>query len=98
MRGYAGRTLYVNLSTNEIKDKPVTDEMRTLFTGGKGFDLKLLERALKGLDNSQVQWSYTAPVSASVFRTIEEKNGSLTLLMPIRLKEEEVNHEPERGD
>ena len=63
-----------------------------------GFNLALLERALKGLDNSQVQWSYTAPVSASVFRTTEEKNGSLTLLMPIRIKEEEVNHEPECGD
>lgn len=63
-----------------------------------GYDLTLLERALKGLDNNHVQWSYTAPVSASVLRTTEEKNGSLTLLMPIRLKEEEVNHEPERGD
>ncbi len=42
VRGYAGKTLYVNLSTNEIKEKPVTEEMKELFTGGKGFGLKLL--------------------------------------------------------
>ncbi len=47
IRGYAGRTLYVNLSTNEIKEKPVTEEMKAMFTGGKGFDLKLLRDAIK---------------------------------------------------
>jgi aldehyde:ferredoxin oxidoreductase len=47
VRGYAGRTLYVNLSTNEIKEKPVTEEMKKMFTGGKGFDLKLLRDAIK---------------------------------------------------
>ncbi len=41
-RGFAGRTLYVNLSTNEIKEKPVTDGMKKKFTGGRGFGLKLL--------------------------------------------------------
>ncbi|MFC1583871.1 hypothetical protein ACFL4U_04215 [Candidatus Neomarinimicrobiota bacterium] len=63
-----------------------------------GFDLTLLEKALKGLEGDQVLWCYTAPVSASVFRNIEEQNGSLTLLMPIRITEEEVTHEQERGD
>ena len=62
-----------------------------------GFDLVLLEKALKGMEGEQVQWCYTAPISASVFRSTEEKNGSLTLLMPIRLKEEEI-HEPECSD
>jgi aldehyde:ferredoxin oxidoreductase len=47
VRGYAGRTLYVNLTTNQIKEKPVDDEMKRMFTGGKGFDLKLLREAIK---------------------------------------------------
>lgn len=47
VRGYANRTLYVNLSNNEIKEKPVTEEMKKMFTGGKGFDLKLLRDAIK---------------------------------------------------
>jgi aldehyde:ferredoxin oxidoreductase len=46
-RGYAGRTLYVNLTRNEIKEKPVSEEMKQLFTGGKGFDLKLLKEGIK---------------------------------------------------
>ncbi len=41
-KGYNNRTLYVNLSDNEIKKKPVSKEMKEKFTGGKGFDLKLL--------------------------------------------------------
>jgi aldehyde:ferredoxin oxidoreductase len=46
-RGYAGRTLHVNLTTNRISEKPVSDEMKSQFTGGKGFDLKLLKEAIK---------------------------------------------------
>jgi aldehyde:ferredoxin oxidoreductase len=41
-RGYAGRTLYVNLSDHAIASKPVTDEMKEKFVGGKGFGLWLL--------------------------------------------------------
>ncbi|MFH0999922.1 MAG: aldehyde ferredoxin oxidoreductase C-terminal domain-containing protein, partial [Bacteroidota bacterium] len=41
-KGYNNRTLYVNLSNNEIKEKPVTQLMKEKFIGGKGFDLKLL--------------------------------------------------------
>ncbi|MEW6400313.1 MAG: aldehyde ferredoxin oxidoreductase C-terminal domain-containing protein [Chloroflexota bacterium] len=41
-RGYANRTLYVNLDTNTIYEKPVTQQMKELFTGGRGFALKLL--------------------------------------------------------
>ncbi len=41
-KGYSGRTLYINLSTNEMKIKPVTDEMKEKFIGGKGFDLYLM--------------------------------------------------------
>ncbi len=46
-KGYADRTLYVNLSTNEISEKPVTDEMKKKFTGGRGFGLKLLWDSIK---------------------------------------------------
>jgi aldehyde:ferredoxin oxidoreductase len=42
VRGYAGRTLYVNLSENQISEKIVSEEMKDLFTGGRGFGLRLL--------------------------------------------------------
>ena len=38
-RGYTGRTLYVNLSDNTIASKPVTQQMKDIFIGGRGFDL-----------------------------------------------------------
>jgi aldehyde:ferredoxin oxidoreductase len=41
-RGYAGQTLYVNLSDNTIAAKPVTDVMKETFIGGRGFGLWLL--------------------------------------------------------
>jgi aldehyde:ferredoxin oxidoreductase len=46
-KGYANRTLYVNLSTGRIQEKPVTDEMKKKFTGGRGFGLKLLWDSIK---------------------------------------------------
>jgi len=51
-KGYANRTLYINLSTNEIKTKPVTEEMKKKFIGGKGFGLKLLWDAV----NENTKW------------------------------------------
>jgi len=30
-RGYANRTLHINLDTNEFAEKPVTQEMKDLF-------------------------------------------------------------------
>lgn len=44
--GYQNRTLYINLDTNEIREKPVTDEMKEKFVGGKGFDLWLMWNSL----------------------------------------------------
>ena len=41
-RGYTNRTLYINLDTREIKEKPVTEQMKEKFIGGKGFGLRLL--------------------------------------------------------
>ncbi len=46
-KGYNNRTLYVNLSDNTIKEKPVTQMMKDKFVGGKGFGLKLLWDATK---------------------------------------------------
>ncbi|MCK9328413.1 MAG: aldehyde ferredoxin oxidoreductase C-terminal domain-containing protein [Candidatus Cloacimonetes bacterium] len=52
-KGYNKRTLYINISNNEIKEKPVSDEMIDKFTGGKGFDLRLLWDAV----NENTKWS-----------------------------------------
>ncbi len=46
-RGYNSRSLYINLSTMEIKEKPVTEEMKHKFTGGKGFGLRRLWESIK---------------------------------------------------
>ncbi len=45
-KGYANRTLYINLSKNEIVIKQVTKEMKNIFIGGKGFDLWLMWNSL----------------------------------------------------
>ena len=34
-KGYANRTLYINLSDYSIQIKPVTQQMKDLFTGGR---------------------------------------------------------------
>ena len=46
-RGFANRTLYINLTKGEIKEKKVTEEMKKLFTGGRGFGLKLMWDSIK---------------------------------------------------
>ncbi|MHC1708646.1 MAG: aldehyde ferredoxin oxidoreductase family protein [Bacteroidales bacterium] len=46
-KGYNNRTLYVNVGTHNILEKPVTQEMKDKFTGGKGFGLRLLWDATK---------------------------------------------------
>jgi len=47
-RGYANRTLYINLSENTITEKQVTQQMKDIFTGGRGFGLWLLWNAVDG--------------------------------------------------
>jgi len=47
-RGYANRTLYINLTENRIESRPVTQLMKDCFIGGKGFDLYLMWRAMPG--------------------------------------------------
>lgn len=41
-KGYNNKSLYVNLSNNEIKSKPISQEMKDKFIGGKGFGLRYL--------------------------------------------------------
>jgi len=41
-RGYAGKCLRVDVGGNAVSEIPVTQEMKDLFVGGKGFDLRLL--------------------------------------------------------
>lgn len=51
-KGYTNRTLYINVGDNRIETKPVTQEMKDIFIGGRGFGLKLLWDAVK----SSTQW------------------------------------------
>jgi aldehyde:ferredoxin oxidoreductase len=53
IRGYNNRTLYVNVGTGQIAEKPVSEDMKAKFTGGKGFGLKLLWDAV----TPQTQWN-----------------------------------------
>ncbi|NCA84558.1 MAG: aldehyde:ferredoxin oxidoreductase [Clostridia bacterium] len=41
-KGYTDKTLYLNLSANEIKEKEVPPEMKEKFIGGRGYGLRLL--------------------------------------------------------
>lgn len=41
-KGYADRTMRINLDTNEISIHPVSQQMKDLWVGGKGFDLWLM--------------------------------------------------------
>lgn len=53
-KGYAGRTLYIDLSNQKVEEKPVTDEMKNKFIGGRGFCLYLMWHALPW--NKKVNW------------------------------------------
>lgn len=46
-KGYASQTLSVDITEQEISIEPVTEEMKSIFIGGKGFDLWLLWNAVK---------------------------------------------------
>ncbi len=51
-KGYANRTLFVNVGDLRIESKPVSQEMKDMFTGGRGFNLKLLWDAV----NENTKW------------------------------------------
>ncbi|MFU8795547.1 MAG: aldehyde ferredoxin oxidoreductase N-terminal domain-containing protein, partial [Dethiobacteria bacterium] len=46
-KGYTGKTLYINISDYTIKPKDVTEEMKDIFIGGKGFGLWYLWNGIK---------------------------------------------------
>ncbi|MGB2984041.1 MAG: aldehyde ferredoxin oxidoreductase C-terminal domain-containing protein [Candidatus Bipolaricaulia bacterium] len=46
-RGYTGRTLYVNVETGAIEERPVTQQMKDIFIGGRGFGLWRLWNAVE---------------------------------------------------
>jgi len=52
-KGYANQTLYVDLSDSKISIKPVSEKMKEIFVGGKGFDLWLLWNDVQG----HTRWS-----------------------------------------
>ena len=52
-KGYANQTLDVDLSDSKISIKPVSEKMKEIFVGGKGFDLWLLWNAVQG----HTRWS-----------------------------------------
>ncbi|MDD4402690.1 MAG: aldehyde ferredoxin oxidoreductase N-terminal domain-containing protein, partial [Desulfitobacteriaceae bacterium] len=51
-RGYADRSLYVNLTTNKVKVKPISEEMKNKFIGGRGYGMKYLWDAV----NPDTRW------------------------------------------
>ncbi|MCP4180455.1 MAG: hypothetical protein GY756_22055 [bacterium] len=52
-KGYASRFLRIDLSKNEVKILPVSDQMKELWTGGKGFDLWLMFQEI----NKNTKWN-----------------------------------------
>ncbi len=52
VKGYSNQTLYINLDNNTIQAKPVTDQMKDIFIGGRGFGLWYLWNAV----TPQTKW------------------------------------------
>ena len=46
VRGYTGKTLYVNIEDGRIEERPVTQDMKEKFVGGRGFGLWRLWHAV----------------------------------------------------
>jgi len=72
-KGYTNQTLYINLTTKEIKIKPVSDEMKEKFIGGKGFDLWLMwnnlpkDKIVKWDDPENEICISSGPLGGSIF-------------------------------
>ncbi len=56
-RGYNNRTLHINLSTMRITSKSVSQTMKDIFTGGRGFNLWLLWNALP--KDRTIKWDHS---------------------------------------
>ena len=57
-KGYAKRTLYINLSDNTIASKPVTETMKDVFIGGRGFGLWLLWHGIEDNTKWDDEWHH----------------------------------------
>ncbi|HWQ10471.1 MAG TPA: aldehyde ferredoxin oxidoreductase N-terminal domain-containing protein, partial [Holophaga sp.] len=53
VKGCTDRTLYINVDSLEIREKQVTQQMKDIFTGGRGFGLWYLWNAI----TPQTKWS-----------------------------------------
>lgn len=56
--GYANQTLHIDIMKipgRKIEIEPVTEQMKKIFTGGKGFDLFLMWNKIPG----KIEWNYT---------------------------------------
>ncbi len=51
-RGYANRIMRIDLDTGKMEIKPVTQQMKDLWTGGKGFDLWMMFKEI----NKNTKW------------------------------------------
>ena len=61
-KGYANRTLRIDLDKNEISILPVSQQMKDLWTGGKGFDLWLMFQEI----TADTKWdSHENPITFS---------------------------------
>ena len=60
-RGYSNRTLRIDIGNNDISINPVSERMKELWTGGKGFDLWLMLREI----NKDTKWN--SPENAICF-------------------------------
>ncbi len=57
-QGYTGRTLRIDLTNNEFRIDPVTDEMKKLWIGGKGFDLWLMFKEIFPI-RDEITWDHS---------------------------------------
>ena len=93
------RLLVENLEEQTHWQAPLPVTKHTGEQFGIGFDLLLLEKVLAGQQSPTIRWQYTSPDAASIFTEVGKQwqSGAQTLLMPIKLNEEET-HVPERSN
>ena len=65
-RGYTGTSLYVDVGNGAFEARPVTEQMKDLFVGGKGFGLWRLWNAVDATSGPSSTRSVTAAMAASI--------------------------------
>ena len=56
-KGYNNRTLYINLSTNKIKEKPVSDEIFKVYAGLYSYDKTGLNPKIELIEDNSKYWT-----------------------------------------